>query len=410
MSFDLPTLLSTCIAALMLSAGLMTLFGTRLKTYRGFWYWTSAQWLLALGLLLQTQSAQQAWLLPVSVVLLLQAPITVLVGLRRFYSRDLPGVPASVDALALGLACMAWLAAWVGFAGHGHGVTAFAIGTLMLHGYAAVLVSRLREFKSSIALRTLVIVQATVAGIQALQLALSYWTDAGAQGSANLLLSASLVAALPGLVMVYLVPLMSWERTEQALRAKHRKLRSLADLDVLTRVPNRRRFHELADACIAAGRQGTAVVVMLDIDHFKDINDRDGHACGDAVLRLVSQSVCQTLRAQDVTGRLGGDEFGLVLPDTEASDAIALAARIAALLSERQFEPRRCRVSLSFGIVQMHANEALDDALRRADQALYEAKRQGRGRAVVATGAEQEPVFSESRPLGFSTYGADAWA
>ena len=409
MSLHLPTLLYTCIAALVLSAGLMTLFGSKLRTYRGFWHWTAAQWLLALGLLLQTQQHRQAWLLPVSTLLLLQGPITVLVGLRRFYSRHGLDVPVIADALALGLACMVWLAVWVGFDRDGHGVVAFSAGTLTLHFYAAALISRLREFRSSVALQTLAIIEVMVASLQGLRLAYAVTAGGGSGASEDLLLTASLLAVIPGLVMVYLGPLMSWERTEQALRAKHRKLRFLADMDVLTRVPNRRRFHELAAASVAAGRPGAAVVMMLDIDHFKHINDLHGHASGDETLRQVAHCVRKTLREQDVAGRLGGDEFSLVLPDTDANDAIPLAGRIVALLGERQSESGQTQVSLSFGIVQMSASETLDEALRRADQALYEAKRQGRSRAVVATGAEEQPVFSESRPLGLSALSASHW-
>lgn len=410
MPVHLPTLLYTCIAALVLSAGLMTLFGSKLRTYRGFWHWTTAQWLLAVGLLLQTQHQSHPWLLPVATLLLLQGPITVLIGLRRFYSRHGLDVPVIADALALGLACMAWLAAWVGFAQQSHWITAFTAGTMLLHYYAAALIGRLREFKSSVALQTLAIIEVAVASLQGLRLAYTV-TSGNAAGSADdVLLATSLLVAIPGLVMVYLGPLMSWERTEQALRAKHRKLRFLADMDVLTRVPNRRHFHELAASAVAACRPGGTVVMMLDIDHFKHINDLYGHASGDEALRQVAHCVRKTLREQDVAGRLGGDEFSLVLPDTEANDAITLAARIVGLLNDRQAESRQTRVSLSFGIVQMNANESMDEALRRADQALYEAKRQGRSRAVVATGGEEQPVFSESRPLGLSGMAANPWS
>ena len=406
MSLHLPTLLYTCIAALVLSAGLMTLFGSKLKTHRGFWHWTTAQWLLAVGLLLQTQRHHQPWLLPASTLLLLQGPITVLIGLRRFYSRHGLDVPVIADALVLGLACVAWLAVWAGFSGQGHGVAAFMVGMMVLQFYAAALIGRLREFKSSVALQALSIIEVMVGSLLGLRLAYSVTSDAGSLASDEVLLATSLLSVIPGLVMVYLGPLMSWERTEHALRAKQRKLRFLADMDVLTRVPNRRRFHELAALTIASGRPGSAVVMMLDIDHFKHINDLHGHASGDEALRQVAHCVRKTLREQDVAGRLGGDEFSLVLPDTEATDAMTLAARVAALLGERQAESSRPRVSLSFGIVQMKPNETMDEALRRADQALYEAKRQGRSRAVVATGGEEQPVFSESRPLGL---GALSW-
>jgi len=174
-------------------------------------------------------------------------------------------------------------------------------------------------------------------------------------------------------------------------------------------VPNRRRFHELAATSVAAGRPGASVVMMLDIDHFKHINDLYGHASGDEALRQVAHCVRKTLREQDVAGRLGGDEFSLVLPDTQANDAVNLAERIVGLLGQRQTQTRQTRVSLSFGIVQMNPNESVDEALRRADQALYEAKRQGRGRAVIATGHEEEPVFTESRPLDLDSMPDGLW-
>ena len=325
MPVHLPTLLYTCIAALVLSAGLMTLFGSKLRTYRGFWYWTTAQWLLALGLLLQTQHHAQPWLMPVSTLLLLQSPITVLMGLRRFYSRHGLDVPVFADALVLALACMVWLATWAGMSHEIHWVNAFSAGTMVLHFYAAALLSRLREFKSSVALQTLAIIEVAVASLEGLRLAYTITAGGGTGQPDDVLLASSLLVVIPGLVMVYLGPLMSWERTEQALRAKHRKLRFLADMDVLTRVPNRRHFHELAASAVAACRPGGTVVMMLDIDHFKHINDHHGHASGDEALQQVAHCVRKSLREQDVAGRLGGDEFSLVLPDTEANDAINLA-------------------------------------------------------------------------------------
>lgn len=409
MSLHLPTLLYTCVAALVLSAGLTTLFGSRLKTYRGFWYWTAAQWMLALGLALQPWESALPGLLPLSVLLLLQGPITILIGLRRFYSRNGLRMPVMADAMVLALAAMIWLATWAGFGQANHGVTAFMLGSITLHFYSATLAGRLKEFNASVALQTLAIVEVMVAALQLLNLA--YWLLADDRRSTpqDMMLTSGLLMMIPGLVMVYLGPLMSWERTELALRAKHRKLRFLADMDPLTRVPNRRHFQELAGTSIATGRPGGAVVMMLDIDHFKHVNDLYGHATGDEALQQVAFCVRRTLRAQDVAGRLGGDEFALVLPDTEDRAALTLAARIVTLLTDRQTEALGTRVSLSFGIVQMHPNESLGDALRRADQALYEAKRQGRSRAVVATGAESEPVFSESRPLGLPSLHPSQW-
>jgi diguanylate cyclase (GGDEF)-like protein len=410
MTLHLPTLLYTCIGALALSAGLITLFSSKLRTYRGFWFWTAAQWLLATGLLLQSWHQAVPALLPLSTLLLLQSPIVILVGLRRFYARNELHVPVATDAVVLALAGMLWLAAWAGFRSANHWIAVFTFGSLALHFYAAALASRLSEFKTSVALQALAIVEVMVASLQLLQLV--YWLISGGNAATpnDMLLAASLLVVLPALVMVYLGPLMSWERTELALRAEHRKLRFLADMDALTNVPNRRRFTELAGNAVAVGRPGKATVMMLDIDHFKQINDLHGHANGDEALRLVAHCIRATLRAQDVAGRLGGDEFALVLPETGASDGFALAGRIVSMLAGRQDAHVHGRLSLSVGIVQMRAAEALSDALRRADRALYEAKRQGRSRAVVATGIEQDLVFAESRPLGFDAMSESEWA
>ena len=197
--------------------------------------------------------------------------------------------------------------------------------------------------------------------------------------------------------------LLTCERTESNLRITRRKLRFLANMDTLTRVPNRRHFHELAARMLTTIRPGRAAVMMFDIDHFKQINDRLGHAVGDEALRQVGRCTRDTLREMDVAGRLGGDEFAVLLPDTSVNDAMSVAARIVSRLEHRQVAPRVVQLSLSFGVVQMFADENIGNALRRADQALYEAKRQGRGRVVAASGDEDQPVFGKSRPLGLTS-------
>jgi diguanylate cyclase len=117
-------------------------------------------------------------------------------------------------------------------------------------------------------------------------------------------------------------------------------------------------------------------------------------------LRLVSSSVQEQLRAMDVAGRHGGDEFVLLLRNADTHAAMGAAVRMAAELQRRSPEHQLPPLSLSFGMVQMMAHEHIESAVRRADQALYEAKRQGRSRAVTAQGDEATPVFSESRRLG----------
>jgi diguanylate cyclase (GGDEF)-like protein len=143
-------------------------------------------------------------------------------------------------------------------------------------------------------------------------------------------------------------------------------------------------------------------VLLFDIDHFKQINDHLGHAAGDRALRMVARCMLEHLRSDDIPGRHGGDEFVLLLRQTAVREAMAVAARIVVQIRQEAERASLPALSLSFGIVQMHPQEPVDDALRRADRALYEAKRQGRSRAVAADGQEDQPVFTESRRLGLT--------
>jgi diguanylate cyclase len=404
MTLHLPTLLYVCVAVLVASAGVMTLFGATQRSYRGFWWWTAAQWMLALGLLLQSLRDSYPDVLPLSNLLLLQWPIVVLAGMRRFFSRHGLRVPALADWLLLSLAYLMWLATWASHGDVTERIAAYAGGAFVLHLYGAVLITRFAEFKASSALQALACTEALAAGVQALRFSGATIEGAPLAGNNELLLASGLVVAVSALVMVYLALLLNYERTERNLRAMHRKLRFLADIDVLTRVPNRRHFHELAARTLATSPRGTSAVMMFDIDHFKRINDLLGHANGDEALRQVAHCVRDALRDQDVAGRLGGDEFAALLPETTVHDAMAVATRIVARLADRQIAPRSAPLSLSFGVVQMAEEETISEALHRADQALYEAKRQGRSRAVIATGAEDQPVFGESRQLGLTGF------
>ena len=401
MTLHLPTLNFISIAMLAMSAGIMTLFGSGGRVYRGFWWWAAAQWLLALGLLLHTMRDSYPSVLPAANLLLMQWPIVLLAGMRRFYSRHEWRVPAAVDWALLVLAYGTWLVAWVEQGPLALRVGIFAAGAFVLHVYGAVLLMRLPEFRRSSALKALAGTEFVAAAIQALRVVQAHAGSASGASDQDMLASGMLIV-LSALVMVYLGLLLTCERTESNLRITRRKLRFLANMDTLTRVPNRRHFHELAAKMLTGVDPGRAAVMMFDIDHFKQINDKLGHAVGDEALRQVGRCTRDTLREMDVAGRLGGDEFAVLLPDTTADAAMSVAARIMTQLEHRQVAPRVVRLSLSFGVVQMYADENIGDALRRADQALYEAKRQGRSRAVSATGDEEQPVYGESRRLGLT--------
>jgi diguanylate cyclase len=389
-------LLSLIIAVAVMAAALLTLFGTTQRVYRGFWWWVAAQWLLSLGLFLQSLEPHWPMVSPMAHALEMQWPILVLSGLRYFYGRREWRVPFLVDACLL-IACFgAWLLVR-GMAQHPDAeILAFCAGSATLHAYAAVNALMLPEVRRSSALKVFIFMAASVTLVHGLRAALLTALP-GERGAA--LLAEGLLTGTSAVTLVYLGLLLTFERTERNVRISHRRLKFLANTDILTGVPNRRHFHESAERALSKTAVTCNALLMFDIDHFKQVNDRLGHAAGDEALRQVALCTRQILRSADVAGRLGGDEFGVLLPDTSIDEAMAVTKRIVDLLEHRQLAPHVVRLSLSFGVVQLVPNETITDGLRRADQALYEAKRLGRGRAVAASGAAQAPVFRDSLPF-----------
>ncbi len=172
---------------------------------------------------------------------------------------------------------------------------------------------------------------------------------------------------------------------------QRRELARLAYVDVLTNASSRARFLELAEIEIGRARRyrRPLSLLILDIDHFKQINDTHGHAVGDLVLRAVADSVKRTIRGIDLFGRIGGEEFGVVLPETGAVQAAALAERLRLAAAEATvnvpYTPLTARCTITVGGAELRMErEQLRELLVRADTALYEGKRAGRNRVVLA--------------------------
>jgi diguanylate cyclase (GGDEF)-like protein len=169
------------------------------------------------------------------------------------------------------------------------------------------------------------------------------------------------------------------------LRGTEAQLEQLATRDPLTDVLNARAFsEELAQELRRNRRYGRPLaLIYLDLDDFKRVNDAHGHATGDAVLRLVADAMRRAVRQADVVGRLGGDEFGVLLPETDGAVAQAAADRLATGI--RTVFRGTPSVTASIGVVAVSGTEADADALlHAADQAMYEAKRAGKDRVVRA--------------------------
>ena len=366
------------------------------NTLRGWPLWRAALWLGTAGIALGTAGGHWPWVLTLAQLLLLPWPVLALVGMRRFHARvDWPGREQHDWAL-LGAAALLVL-----MSGLWRGDSALAAigapaGALLVHLYAASLLVCAGTRPDARAMHLL----GAVIGLAACAPMLA--TMPGVE-STSLFEAGAVATALASTAMAFIVTTLAFDRHQRHLRASRRRLRALASIDPLTQVPNRRHFEDIAGKALAHDPPASAVLVMCDLDHFKHINDRYGHAGGDRALRLVSRCVREVLRVQDVPCRHGGDEFALLLRRASVQDAMRVAARLVERVQAAAVDDASLpTLTLSFGMVQVRPGEELRQALQRADQALYEAKRQGRSRAVAAGGNQATPQFTESRPLGLT--------
>lgn len=181
------------------------------------------------------------------------------------------------------------------------------------------------------------------------------------------------------------------QKAAQQAKRVEAEMRQLATTDGLTGLVNRRHFLDLAEQEMRRFRRygGQLSLIMLDADHFKRVNDQYGHAGGDDALRHLAREIGSRLRESDVFGRLGGEEFAILLPGADAQGAAELAERLREAVArapvtsgERQFP-----LTISLGVVTCDGSESVDEALHRADLALYQSKERGRNRVTVAEAA-----------------------
>jgi diguanylate cyclase (GGDEF)-like protein len=393
------------IAAIVMLACAAVLAGVGLtqKVYRGFWFWAAAQGAGSAVAMLPLWS--EAWGLArlASELALMLWSLLILEGMRRFSARRAPRLASAIDRGVFLLAGTALAALYVARDAWAWWVVAFPALCALTLLYAAAVLWTLPEQRRSGSLALLSGVMAAVAlartpRIIDTAMALhagqpAALADPGPAGMLTFLLAA--------IVVLCLCLVMTHVRTEHELRDSHQRLRLLASIDMLTSVPNRRHLQELAEELLS-GAAAPSAVLLFDIDHFKQINDRFGHAVGDAALRLVAREAREALRAQDLLGRLGGGEFVALLPATAVERALRGAERITQRILTAAQAERLPALTISVGAVRALPNESLATVLARADSALYEAKRQGRGRAVLAEAGPDTSIFTESHTLGLT--------
>ena len=177
-------------------------------------------------------------------------------------------------------------------------------------------------------------------------------------------------------------------------------VRNLAHTDELTQLYNRRHFVNLAENCIHDWpRYSSTCLLMFDVDHFKQINDSYGHDVGDRVLQLIADTARKEMRHSDVLARFGGEEFIILLSDTQLQDALVIAERIRNSIQQQYLYARPelvLKFTVSIGIAELESHtQDLDDLIKKADVALYTAKKSGRNRIEVYRPDMSSPFQSD---------------
>ncbi|MBU3003897.1 GGDEF domain-containing protein [Paraglaciecola arctica] len=185
-----------------------------------------------------------------------------------------------------------------------------------------------------------------------------------------------------GVCIFCLFGVIKLKMTRDASDLRAEKMERAANIDGLLGIANRRMLQHQLNTVVTG--YSPASLLLIDVDHFKDINDTHGHLVGDDILRELTQCIQKSLRPQDTFGRWGGEEFLVIANGTELSSAESLAQRIIDKVAKHSFAIVG-RVTVSIGVAQFYTGKSSSHTFANADKALYEAKRMGRNRVVTAS-------------------------
>jgi diguanylate cyclase (GGDEF)-like protein len=209
------------------------------------------------------------------------------------------------------------------------------------------------------------------------------------------LLANSEISIIIGILMINLIGYYSWSAISNFRHqqfAKHVELKQarkdaeyLARIDPLTEINNRRAFMELGQEEFSRSNRYKHLLslVLIDIDNFKSINDKYGHQAGDQMLKDFTKTISRQIREQDILGRIGGDEFGLLLPETDLEEAQAITTRLYEIFRQKVFSFQKTKISISFsaGVATLQPSDrSFEQLLKHSDQNLYHAKDSINGR------------------------------
>jgi two-component system cell cycle response regulator len=182
-------------------------------------------------------------------------------------------------------------------------------------------------------------------------------------------------------------------RLRNDVKKAHAKMAEMSTVDELTKLHNRRYFIEAMEGEFErANRYETEMaLIMMDLDHFKEVNDTHGHPAGDMVLSEIGRTLKELVRRNDIACRYGGEEFAVILPNVSRDNIYAAYERFREIVSKQPFEyeTKKIHITISIGIAFSNDAKLINDLLTHADQALYQAKKTGRNKTLTYTAKEE---------------------
>lgn len=388
--FDFVTAQIVNVAvAMAISVSMIVVVNTQ-KTYPGFRRWATASGIYATGMALYLFRGVLPDWLAILVANWLYFSFLPLVndGLLSFYDVRNAAVWRLVNAAIYGVVCVALTVAFLLHLPVPARVLISAVASLMLATPGMVVLVRQvrRSFSAALLLVITALTILLIAMVGRIVVLLFMPELVPFVGSLSGLGLTTTIVTVVWVAMSHGLFAVNSRRITDELIAASRELARKALTDSLTDLPNRRGFLEQGGKLMALAVRGErpVSVMMIDVDHFKRVNDTYGHLIGDQVLHAVGQAITATLRTSDLAGRMGGEEFGVVMPDTDLGQAEHAAERVRAAIAG-VVVGTVTGISASIGIAAREPFETdIADVLRRADDAVYRAKRGGRNRSVAA--------------------------
>ncbi|WP_241970278.1 sensor domain-containing diguanylate cyclase [Pseudidiomarina aquimaris] len=378
----LPTLIITTITLNVLLAGVMFIIYQVRRSQKSFLTWALACAVFAVAVMLTSMRAivdDQPWLTVFMADLcIIFAPLLALHGLRQYQVQG----PVSLKLVALVMSYSALPLVYL-YTSPLHAQTLTAVITAAIYLFAAAYMLTIKQAPALS--RNVLFLLFLLHGALMLGMAGMLFQNLGAK---------QLITVEPILKLILITHLLLTTGTVTlfpvfAFAMSERRLLEIVNFDELTQLYNRRAFFERGSMLLAKNRvlRRPFCVLMLDLDHFKEINDRFGHAAGDACLREVARIIHESVRDNDVAARIGGEEFALALSDVDRNQAELLSYRLCQRIAQQVFEHNDEKIELTVsigGIFSISSRRELSDLLNAADSALYEAKAGGRNQFKFA--------------------------